>query len=115
MGLMDRLKNNRRGADGGSERAPTNFDELQAAVDADEVTAAIGIDSRHGDVGGTTVNTGLTPTVNMHSIISELPASSQLNDYADSHALLGAAGVGAAATAAWLRNCSFFSIFLPSR
>ena len=53
MGLMDRLKNNRRGAEGASERVPTNFDELQAAVDADEVTAAIGIDSRHGDVGGT--------------------------------------------------------------
>ena len=100
MGLMDRLKNNRRGAEGASERVPTNFDELQAAADAEEVTAVIGIDSRHSHEGSTTVNTGLTPTLNMHSIISELPASSQLNDYADSRALPAAAGAGLAGAAA---------------
>ena len=100
MGLMDRLKNNRRAADGMSERAPTNFDELQAAVDADEVTATFGMDSRQGGLEGNTVSTSLTPTVKLHSIISELPASSQLNDYADSRALPGAAVAAAAAALA---------------
>ena len=99
MGLLDRLKTNRSGGEGLPERAPTNFDELQAAGDADD--GLIGLDSLHGDTGASTVNTSLTPTVTGQSIISELPASGQFNDFSDSNlAPVAGAGVGAAAALA---------------
>ncbi len=98
MGLLDRFKTERQGADSAQDRVPTNFDDLQAAADADEVTARIGVDSRHGATGATTVNSRLSERTSEQSIISELPASQQFNDYADSQ-LAAMAGVGAGAAA----------------
>ena len=99
MGLLDRFKTNRPGGEGSPERAPTNFDELQAVADADD--GLIGLDSLHGDSGAATTNTSLTPTVSGQSIISELPASGQFNDFSDSNlSPATGAGVGAAAAMA---------------
>ncbi len=97
MGLLDRLKTNRPGGDGAPERAPSNFDELQAASDADD--GLIGLDSLQGDADAPAINTHLTPTVTGQSIISELPASAQFNDFSDSN-LAPVAGAGAAAALA---------------
>ena len=97
MGLLDRFKADRQSADAAHERVPSSFDEMQAAADADEVTARIGIDSRHGDHDAPTLASQLTP-VGRGSIISELPASGQYSDYADSQ--LGPMPLGAAAAAA---------------
>ena len=97
MGLLDRLKTNRPGGDGAHERVPTNFDELQAASDADD--GLIGLDSLQGDADAPAINTHLTPTVTGQSIISELPASAQFNDFSDSN-LAPVAGAGAAAALA---------------
>ena len=94
MGLLDRFKADRVGAGKAAAEAPTNFDDLQAAADADEVTARIGIDSRHGELEARTVRNQLDAGLNRQSIISELPASAQFNDFADSQ--LGTMAAGAA-------------------
>ena len=89
MGLLDRLKTDRHGEAGANERAPTNFDELQAA-DTGEVHTATAVDSSGPD--------SEQPTVSGASIIAELPPSSELSDFADSR--LSPAAAGAAALAA---------------
>ena len=96
MGLLDRFKADRAGAGKAPAEVPTNFDDLQAAADADEVTARIGIDSRHGDMEARTVRNQLDTGLSRQSIISELPASAQFNDFADSQ--LGTMAAGAAAS-----------------
>ena len=96
MGLLDRFKAERGAA--GIAPVATNFDDMQAAADADEVTARIGIDSRHGDLEASTVRSQLDTGLSRQSIISELPASAQFNDFADSQ--LGTLAAGAATTRA---------------
>jgi twitching motility protein PilJ len=103
MGLLDRFKNHRQVGDATTERVPTNFDELQAAADAEEVTAVVGLDARDSDLSANTVTTGLMPTVSGHSIISEMPSSDRYSDFADGRTGSGAAaaaGLAAAAVAA---------------
>ena len=104
MGLLDRLKTNRQGADGADERAPTNFDEMQAVDDSLDNTELVGLDSRQDSNEASTLNMALSPS-STHgvSVISELPASGQFNDFSDS-SLAGssAGGVGVAAAAAGL-------------
>ena len=103
MGMLDRLKNKRPVGDAEGLRAPTNFDELQAAGEADDSTAMIGFDSRPADPGASTVHAVLSPTLHGQSIISELPSSGQLHDFVDSRGMDSAgAGVGLAAGAAGL-------------
>ena len=98
MGLLDRFKDDRAGAGNAPAQVATNFDDMQAAADADEVTARIGIDSRHGDREAANVRSQLDTGLSRQSIISELPASAQFNDFADSQ--LGAMAAGAAASRA---------------
>ena len=96
MGLLDRLKTNRRGDDGAHDRAPTNFDELQAA-ESGEAPIATAIDSRFAESDPPTVDAALRSTPNSPSIISELPASGELSDFAESRVMPEAA----AAAGAW--------------
>jgi twitching motility protein PilJ len=96
MGLLDRLKNNRSDDDAGHDRAPVNFDDLQAdGDDGRTVTMAI---TRAADLDLPTADHGATPTSAGHSIISELPPSEQLSDFSESR-LMPAAGAAAAAAA----------------
>ncbi len=96
MGLLDRFKADRNGSGGPPDRVATNFDDLQAAADADEVTARVDIDSRHGEQDAATVRAQMDSGMARQSIISELPASAQFNDFADSQ--LGGVAAGAAAS-----------------
>src|SRR3990167_1422682 len=101
MGLLDRLKTNRHGDDAPRERVPTNFDELQAAAEAEgghSTAIDSQLDSRVDDPGEATLDASLTPTVSGQSIISELPPSEQLSDFSESR-LLPAAGGSALASA----------------
>ncbi len=103
MGLLDRLKNKRPVVDADGARVPTNFDELQAAGEADDATALIGLGSRPADLSASTVHAVLPHTGHGQSIISELPPSGQLNDFVDSRSMGAlAAGMGLAAGAAGL-------------
>jgi twitching motility protein PilJ len=100
MGLLDRLKTNRHGDDGAHERAPTNFDELQAAEFGEAPAAsAAAIDSRFPDLDQPTVDAALTTSLNGGSIISELPASGELSDFTESRVMPAAAVAGAALAA----------------
>ena len=97
MGLLDRFKADRQNADAAQPHVPSSFDEMQAAADADEVTARIDVDSHRIDHDAPNLASQLTP-VGRGSIISELPASGQYSDYADSQ--LGPMPLGATAAAA---------------
>ena len=98
MGLLDRLKTNRHADDGASGRAPTNFDELQAA-ESGEAPSATAIDSRDAELDQATVDASLTATPSAASIISELPPSGELSDFTESR-LMPAGAAAAAALAA---------------
>ena len=98
MGLLDRLKTNRHADDGASGRAPTNFDELQAA-ESGEAPSATAIDSRDAELDQPTVDASLTATPSAASIISELPPSGELSDFTESR-LMPAGAAAAAALAA---------------
>jgi len=97
MGLLDRLKTNRHGEDAARDRLPTNFDELQAAVDAGDEPAATTRDAQNSELDPTAVDSTLIPTVGGHSIISELPPSEQLSDFSESRLMPAAAGAAALA------------------
>ena len=98
MGLLDRLKTNRHADDGASDRAPTNFDELQAA-ESGEAPSATAIDSRDAESGQATVDASLTATLSDASIISELPPSGELSDFTESRLMPAGAAAGAALAA----------------
>ena len=100
MGLLDRFKADRGEADKAAAQAPNNFDDMQAAADADEVTGRIGIDSGHADLDMATLRSPLDNGAGRQSIISELPASAQFTDFADSQLGVAAAGAAAARMAA---------------
>ena len=97
MGLLDRFKAERRDAAVEPDRAPGNFDDMQAAADAEEVTARIGLDSRSGDLEEGAASRAHLTAKARQSIISELPASGHFNDFADSQ--LGPMLTGASAAA----------------
>ena len=102
MGLLDRLKTNRHGDDDAHDRAPTNFDELQA-VESGEASSATAIDSRYGESGQTTIDATLISTASHASIISELPPSGELSDFTESRVMpAAAAGATLVAPAALL-------------
>ena len=94
MGLLDRFKAERHDADAMPNRGHGNFDDMQAAADAEEVTARIGLDSRNGEVDESATQEHLRPKARQ-SIISEMPASGHFNDFADSQ--LGPMLTGASA------------------
>jgi len=105
MGLLDRLKTNRSAEGSGSERVPTNFDELQAAVDVGEAPGTRNpLDATNSELGPIAVDSVLPRQAGGQSIISELPPSGELSDFAESRLLPGAgaaaAGAGAAAAVA---------------
>jgi twitching motility protein PilJ len=103
MGLLDRLKTNRHGDDAPRERVPTNFDELQAAAEAEgghSTAIDSQLDPRADDPGEATLDASLTPTVSGQSIISELPPSEQLSDFSESRLLPAAGGAALAAASA---------------
>ena len=87
MGLLDRLKTNRQGDDGAGDRTPTNFDELQAAESGESPTSTA-IQSRYAESG---LDAGLAGTARGPSIISELPPSGELSDFAESRVMPAAA------------------------
>ncbi len=94
MGLLDRLRSNRRIGDGVPERVPTHFAASQAAADAEEPTSLTGPDTRSGDAGAPTVNADLMPKVSGHSVAdaisSEMPPTDRLSDFADLSTTSGA-------------------------
>ena len=95
MGMLDRLKNKQAGDGASGERAPTNFDELQDAAEAAGRGGVEAVDSRLDDlaeVAEVTQNASLAPMADAPSIISELPPSEELSDFADTR-LPPAAGV----------------------
>ena len=96
MGLLDRLKNKHAGDVAPGERMPTNFDELQADAEADGRSTSVAVDSRLDDGAEPTVDASLTPMADGPSIISELPPSEELSDFADTR-LPAAAGAAALA------------------
>ncbi len=96
MGLLDRLKNKHADDVAPSERAPTNFDELQDAAEADGRSTPAAVDARVYDVAEPTVAASLTPMTDGPSIISELPPSEELSDFAETR-LPAAAGAAALA------------------
>jgi twitching motility protein PilJ len=98
MGLLDRLKTNRHADGGAGGRAPTNFDELQAA-ESGEAPPATAIDSRDAELDQPTVDASLTASPGAASIISELPPSGELSDFTESR-LMPAGAAAAAALAA---------------
>ncbi len=101
MGLLDRLKTNRPGDEGGRERPPANFDDLQADGDDGRTVAAAA--KRSADIDLATVDANLTPMVSGQSIISELPPSGELSDFSESRLMLPADGAALAAAPAAVR------------
>ncbi len=97
MGLLDRLKNNRGGDSAPGERAPTNFDEMQAASEADDAHAATAIDSRNDEGIDATVDAPLQPAQPDASIISALPSSEGLSDFVETRQPAAVAAAAAAA------------------
>ena len=95
MGLLDRLKTNRHGDDGAHERAPTNFDELQAA-ESGEASAVTAIESRFAESSHPAVDAAHPSSIGGTSIISELPASGELSDFSESRVAPAALAAGAA-------------------
>ena len=105
MGMLDRLKNRHAGDVAAGERAPTNFDELQDAAEGEGRSAAEAAeagDSRHDDGAKARPDAKLTPIADAPSIISELPPSEELSDFADTRLppAAGAAALGALSVAA---------------
>ncbi|MEK8049809.1 methyl-accepting chemotaxis protein [Ideonella sp. DXS22W] len=99
MGFLDKLKGNRRDNEAGGANAPTNFDELQAAMDAGQVPAGQTAEPGDSVLEAPNVASTLVPAEGDAAIISEMPPSDARGEFLDSRQNLAAAGAGAAAVA----------------
>ena len=102
MGFLDKFKVNQPAHAGDGPRTPTNFDEMQAAVDAGDLAADSVLDSRLGEVNASSLNEQPASTLTEPSIMAEVNPSEQGTDFIDSRQMLPAGAAAAAAAPALL-------------